>query len=299
MVLITLPYQPKIGDMTEKTGHRKATPEKTASGKSPRDKTARPATGRWRETVPARKARMRSEYALLVRLYPLSRTTLDYSSAWQLLVSTVLSAQTSDARVNMVTPRLFARYPTPADLGRADQEDVESIIRSIGFFRTKAAHIIALSRAIDTDFGGRVPENMTDLTSLPGVGRKTANVVLGDYFHKPGFPVDTHVRRVTSRLRWHDEWNKKNPDVVRIEKEVTPVFDPSQWADLSHRLIYLGREICHAQRPECEVCPLNATCPAGVAIMKKRGTRPVASGEEAIDMLHAQGRGIPLTTAKR
>jgi endonuclease-3 len=242
---------------------------------------------------------MRGEYALLERLYPRSLTTLDYTSAWQLLVATVLSAQTTDKRVNTVTPALFARYPTPADLGRADQKDVEAIIRSIGFFHVKAAHIIALSADIADRFDGQVPTDMKDLTSLPGVGRKTANVVLGDFFHKPGFPVDTHVRRVTSRLRWHSEWNRKNPDVVRIEKEVTPVFDPSCWADLSHRLIYLGREICHAQKPECEVCPLNATCPAARRIMKKRGTKPVASGEAAVDLLHAQGRGVPLETARR
>lgn len=272
---------------------------KKATGPARSSRPREPVRGRWHETASAKDARMHAEYALLERLYPLSKTTLDYASAWQLLVATVLSAQTSDARVNRVTPVLFDRYPTPAALGAAKQEDVEGIIREIGFFRTKAAHIIALSAKIVSDFDGTVPQDMKGLTSLPGVGRKTANVVLGDFFHKPGFPVDTHVRRVTSRLRWHGEWHKKNPDVVKIEKEVGAHFDPRGWADLSHRLIYLGREICHAQKPECEICPLNLTCPAGALIMRKRGTSPKMSGQEAVDELHAQGRGIPLTTARR
>lgn len=255
----------------------------------------------WRRTgsSPVDGARMRAEYALLVELYPLSHATLNFTSAWQLVVATVLSAQTTDRRVNQVTPVLFSRYPTPADLGRASQKDVEAIIRSIGFFHVKAAHIIALSRKIVEDFDGKVPTDMKGLTSLPGVGRKTANVVLGDFFHKPGFPVDTHVRRVTSRLRWHSQWNKKEPDVGIIEQEVTPHFPPDQWADLSHRLIDLGRELCHAQKPECEICPLNTLCPAGAAIMKKRGTTPKVSGEDAVQWLHAHGRGIALETAKR
>lgn len=277
-----------------------------ASSQKSRDKAKRTSartsasvSGQWRETDASRSRRMRAEYALLVQLYPVSHPTLNFTSAWQLVVATVLSGQSTDRGVNIISPKLFARYPTPQAMAEARQKDVEAIIHPLGFYHVKAAHIIALSKKIVNDYDGHVPTDMKGLTSLPGVGRKTANVVLGDFFHQPGFPVDTHVRRVTSRLRWHDEWNRKNPDVGKIEKQVEQVFDPSEWADLSHRLIDLGRELCHARKPECEVCPLNATCPAGALIMKKRGTRPTASGMEAVHRLHAQGRGIVLETALR
>jgi endonuclease-3 len=206
--------------------------------------------------------RMHEEYAQLVALYPHAGTTLDHFSAWQLLVATVLSAQTTDRRVNTVTPELFSEFPTPQALANADIREVERIIRPIGFFHMKAMHIIELSDQLIRRFHGVVPQTREELVTLPGVGRKTANVVLGDAFHKPGFPVDTHVKRVTSRLRWHDQWKKTNPDVVKIEKEVCACFPPDEWANLSHRLIYLGRNICHARSPRCSVCPLRHTCPS-------------------------------------
>ena len=223
------------------------------------------------ETAKQLDARMRSEYAKLTALYPHAGMTLDHHSPWELLVATVLSAQTTDRRVNTVTPALFAAYPDPQALAAADVRDVEAIIRPLGFYRTKALHIVELSRELVDRFSGVVPQTLEELVTLSGVGRKTANVVLGDVFGKPGFPVDTHVRRVTSRLRWHDQWRRTNPDVVKIEKQVTAHFPPQEWATLSHRLILLGRNICHARGPQCALCPLRDTCPTAPEYLS--GTR--------------------------
>ena len=215
-----------------------------------------------RETKRARLERMHSEYALLCELYPAPKCALDFRSPWQLLVATVLSAQTTDKRVNSVTPELFAEFPDAASLGAAAGERVEDIIHPLGFFRGKARNIIALSAALTQRYGGEVPQSMDALTSLPGVGRKTANVVLGNAFHIPGFPVDTHVMRLTGRLRWRDDWRDAHPDPVRIEREITACFPPEEWTDLSHRLILHGRAVCHARKPDCAACPLSDTCPS-------------------------------------
>ena len=177
-------------------------------------------------------------------------------------MATVLSAQTTDKRVNTVTPALFAAYPTPEALAAADPRLVEGIIRPIGFYHAKTRNIIALSAQLESRFAGRVPDTMEELVTLPGVGRKTANVVLGNAFDVPGFPVDTHVIRVTGRLRWRDDWNDPAPDPVRIEREITACFPPEEWTDLSHRLILHGRATCHARKPDCGTCPLNDTCPS-------------------------------------
>ena len=196
-----------------------------------------------RESKKARIARMHQEYEQLCVEIPDPKCALNFNSPFELLVATVLSAQTTDKRVNMVTPELFGEYPGPAELAAANPEHVEDIIRTIGFFRTKAA-------------------DMASLVSLPGVGRKTANVVLGNAFGVPGFPVDTHVIRVTGRLRWRSDWASPSPDPVAIEREVTACFPPEEWTDLSHRLILHGRAICHARKPDCADCPLNDTHPA-------------------------------------
>lgn len=180
-------------------------------------------------------------------------------------MATVLSAQTTDKRVNMVTPELFGEYPGPAALASANPEHVESIIHSIGFHHTKAKNIIGLSYVLCERFDGEVPQTMDALTSLPGVGRKTANVVLGNAFGVPGFPVDTHVIRVTGRLRWRSDWASGSPDPKAIEREITACFPPEEWTDLSHRLILHGRAICHARKPDCLNCPLNDTCPSAFA----------------------------------
>lgn len=208
---------------------------------------------------------MHAEYDLLCTAIPDPRSALHFTNPFQLLIATVLSAQTTDKRVNSVTPMLFGRFPTPAALAQADLQVVEDIIHPLGFFHAKATHIIALSHELHTRFSDTVPSTMAELITLPGVGRKTANVVLGNAFHIPGFPVDTHVIRVTGRLRWRSDWRSTHPDPVAIEREITAAFPPETWTDLSHRLILHGRAVCHARRPDCANCVLNATCPsAGV-----------------------------------
>ncbi len=215
-----------------------------------------------REPKKARLERMRAEYALLCATYPEPKCALDFSTPLQLLIATVLSAQTTDKRVNTVTPALFAAYPSCRELARANPQDVEDIIHPLGFYRSKTKHLLGLAAALDERFDGEVPQTMEELTSLPGVGRKTANVVLGNAFGIPGFPVDTHVMRVTGRLRWRTDWRSAHPDPVAIEREITACFPPEDWTDVSHRLILHGRAICHARKPDCVACPLAPTCPS-------------------------------------
>ncbi|ETY72368.1 endonuclease III [Bifidobacterium moukalabense DSM 27321] len=209
---------------------------------------------------------MHHEYEELCETIPEPKCALNFTSPFELLVATVLSAQTTDKRVNMVTPVLFGLFPGPAELQSADPEQVEDIIHSIGFYRTKARNIISLSHDLCERYGGKVPDSMEELTALPGVGRKTANVVLGNAFGKPGFPVDTHVIRVTGRLHWRSDWTSPTPDPVAIEREITACFPPEEWTDLSHRLILHGRATCHARKPDCLGCPLNDTCPSAFKV---------------------------------
>lgn len=214
-----------------------------------------------REAKKARLKRMHAEYELLCVTYPEPKCALDFSTPLQLLIATVLSAQTTDKRVNTVTPTLFAAYPSCRELARANPQDVEDIIHPLGFYRSKTKHLLGLAAALDEHFDGEVPQTMEELTSLPGVGRKTANVVLGNAFDIPGFPVDTHVMRVTGRLRWRTDWRSTHPDPVAIEREITACFPPEDWTNVSHRLILHGRAICHARKPDCAACPLAQTCP--------------------------------------
>lgn len=215
-----------------------------------------------REGRQARMRRMHEEYDRLCLEFPAPRCALHFTTPFELLVSTVLSAQTTDARVNSVTPELFAQYPDAGALAAANPEDIERIIHPLGFFRSKTDHLIALSSRLQSHYAGGVPASLDELVTLPGVGRKTANVVLGNAFGIPGFPVDTHVIRVTGRLRWRTDFRLAHPDPVHIEHEITQCFPPSEWTNLSHRLILHGREVCHARRPDCADCPLNATCPS-------------------------------------
>jgi endonuclease-3 len=201
-----------------------------------------------------RARRINRELALT---YPDAHCELDFTSPFELLVATVLSAQTTDVRVNMVTPTLFAKYPTPADLAAAEREDVESIIQSTGFFRAKTQAIIGLSQAIVERFGGEVPGRLKDLVTLPGVGRKTANVVLGNAFGVPGLTVDTHFARLARRFGW-----TANTDAVKIESDVAALIPRREWTILSHRLIWHGRRCCHSRRPACGACPLARLCPS-------------------------------------
>jgi endonuclease-3 len=197
-------------------------------------------------------------YDRLAAHYPDAHCALDFTSPFQLLAATILSAQCTDKRVNMVTPALFARYPTPAALAAADQADVEDIIKSTGFFRNKAKSLIGMATALTEHHGGHVPKTMEALVELPGVGRKTANVVLGNAFDtNEGVVVDTHVSRVTQRLGL-----AKQTDPVKIEQELIALFPRDHWTLLSHLLIEHGRQICDARRPKCEICFLADLCPS-------------------------------------
>jgi endonuclease III len=194
---------------------------------------------------------------VLAETYPDARCELDFETPFQLLIATVLSAQTTDKRVNMVTPILFARYPDAPALAGADREVVEEIIQPTGFFRAKTNALLKLSQALCDDFGGEVPGRLKDLVTLPGVGRKTANVVLGNAFGVPGITVDTHFNRLARRFGWTEE---TDPD--KIEAAVGALFPKRDWTLLSHHLIWHGRRCCHARRPACGACPLARWCPA-------------------------------------
>ena len=193
----------------------------------------------------------------LAELYPNVHTELNFSSPLELLVATILSAQTTDKRVNLVTPVLFARYKTAADYAAADREDMEKIIQSTGFYRAKTANLIALGQALCDRYHGEVPGKLKDLVTLPGVGRKTANVVLGNAFGVPGITVDTHFARLAGRFGWTTQ-----TDPVKIESEVGALFPRSEWTMLSHRLIWHGRRVCHARRPACGACAVAHWCPS-------------------------------------
>jgi endonuclease III len=206
-------------------------------------------------TALVRRAR-RIERELAV-LYPDVHTELNFSTPLELLVATILSAQTTDKRVNLVTPTLFARYPTAADYAGADRDELEKIIQSTGFYRNKANSLIGLGRALCEGFGGEVPPRLKDLVTLPGVGRKTANVVLGNAFGIPGITVDTHFGRLARRFGWTTD-----TDPVKVEAEVAALIPRRDWTDLSQRMIWHGRRVCHAQRPACGACGLARLCPS-------------------------------------
>ena len=200
----------------------------------------------------------------LKELYP-AVTELAHQDPFQLVIATILSAQTTDRTVNLVTPELFRRYPSPADLAAADPAAVEQIIKPTGFFRLKTRRIIDASRRMIELFGGVVPDNLDDLVKLPGIGRKTANVILGVGFGVPGFAVDTHVTRLTNRLGL-----VKTRDPVKIEHQVCAMVPKEEWTGLSLRLILHGRRICVARRPRCEECVLNDFCPSSSTRPKRR-----------------------------
>ena len=193
----------------------------------------------------------------LAAIYPDAVPELNYTSPLELLIATILSAQTTDRLVNQVTPTLFARYRTAADYASADRDDIEKIIQPTGFFRAKTTSIIGVGQALCDRFGGEVPNRLRDLVTLPGVGRKTANVVLGNAFGVPGITVDTHFARLSRRFGWTTQ---TDPD--KIEQEVGSLFPRRDWTDLSQRMIWHGRRVCHARRPACGACGLCALCPS-------------------------------------
>jgi endonuclease III len=216
--------------------------------------------GRARETV----ARLGVEYPGSAR----ELCALTHDNPFQLLVATILSAQTTDERVNMVTPELFRRYPTAADLAAANPDDVERIIQSTGFFRQKTRSLIGMAQALDERFDGQVPPSLDDLVTLPGVGRKTANVVLSVDFDLPGLPVDTHVLRLSRLLGLTTE-----TDPVKVELELHKLVPPTERGKLSLRLILHGRRVCIARRPRCEDCVLNDFCPSSTVRPQNRAAR--------------------------
>lgn len=201
--------------------------------------------------------RARRIYRELGALYPDAHTELNFTTPLELLVATILSAQSTDKGVNLVTPILFARYPAAADYAAADRSEMEKIIKSTGFFRAKTTSLISLGQALCERFGGEVPRRMRDLVTLPGVGRKTANVVLGNAFGIPGITVDTHFGRLARRFGWT---TSTDPD--KVEQEVGALFPRKDWTCLSHLLIWHGRRVCHSRRPACGACVVASLCPS-------------------------------------
>ena len=193
----------------------------------------------------------------LAQLYPDSGPSLDYRNSFELLVATVLSAQTTDVRVNSITPELFSRYPTATALASASREDLEQILRPVGFFRAKAKSLQLLAAGLVERFAGEVPARLEDLVTLQGVGRKTANVVLGDAFGIPGITVDTHVGRISRRWAW-----TRHTDPVKAEMELAKLLPQELWTEVCHRIIDHGRAVCTARRPKCPQCPLADICPS-------------------------------------
>lgn len=224
------------------------------------------------ETATARATRALEILRRLRAEYPDAHCALDHQSPYQLLAATILSAQCTDVRVNLVTPVLFARYPTPADLAAARPEELEGIIRSTGFFRNKAKSLIGMATAVSERHGGDVPADMDSLRVLPGVGRKTANVVLGNAFGiNAGVVVDTHVTRLAGLLGL-----SKHTDAEKIERDLMALVPQNEWTLVSHLLIYHGRQVCIARRPQCGRCVLASLCPSAEVEGVRPGARPAS-----------------------
>ncbi len=212
------------------------------------------------------KERAQDVFDLLKKEYPEAKPALNFNTPFELLIATILSAQCTDARVNMVTPSLFRKYPSPRDFAAAEPGELEKEIKSTGFFRQKSKSIIGTCRTIVDSFGGEVPRTMEDLLTLDGVGRKTANVVLGNAFGIPGIAVDTHVKRVSKRLGFTE-----NEDPTKVEFDLMEVFPAKSWTHLCHLLMSHGRRICMARAPRCELCVVNKLCPSAFTFENKKG----------------------------
>ncbi len=209
------------------------------------------------ETELGRKRRARRMARELAETHPDAHTELNHGNALELAVATILSAQTTDQRVNEVTPKLFARYRSAADYAGADRAEMEEMLKPTGFFRAKTDSLIKLGQALVERYGGEVPGRLDDLVTLPGIGRKTANVILGNAFGVPGITVDTHFSRLVQRWRWTTE-----TDPVKIEHAVGALIERRDWTMLSHRVIFHGRRVCHARKPACGACTLAGDCPS-------------------------------------
>ncbi|SOX56379.1 endonuclease III [Mycobacterium ahvazicum] len=221
----------------------------------------------------------------LAQAFPDAHCELDFRSPLELVVATILSAQSTDKRVNLTTPALFARYKSALDYAKADRDELENLIRPTGFFRNKASSLIGLGQALVEKFDGEVPSTMEELVTLPGVGRKTANVVLGNAFDIPGITVDTHFQRLVARWRWTEE-----KDPVKIEHAVGELVERKEWTLLSHRVIFHGRRVCHARKPACGVCVLAKDCPSfGLGPTEPALAAPLVQGPEAEHLLSLVG----------
>lgn len=235
--------------MTTESGTKKS------GGKAPR--STKPGAPRASESLLALKRRARRINRALAEQYPYAHAELDFRSPFELVVATVLSAQTTDVLVNQITPLLFARYPDARRMAEAEPAELEAIIKPTGFFRAKARNLLALCNRLVDEYDGEVPGRLEDLVTLPGVGRKTANVVLGNAFGIPGITVDTHFGRLARRFGWTD-----SDDPVRIESDVAELFEPRDWTMLSHRVVFHGRRVCHARKPACGACAVANWCPS-------------------------------------
>jgi len=228
---------------------------------------------------------------VLAEAYPDAHCELDFRTPLELAVATILSAQCTDKRVNEVTPALFARYRTAADYAGADRTELEELIRPTGFFRNKASSLMGLGAAVEEKFGGVLPNTLEQLVTLPGIGRKTANVILGNAFGVPGITVDTHFGRLVRRWGWTEE-----EDPVKVEHAVGALIPKSEWTILSHRVIFHGRRMCHSRNPACGVCPLAADCPSfGAGPVDPDKAATLVKGPEAAHLLAMAGIGVEAT----
>lgn len=209
------------------------------------------------ETPAQLKSRAKKIYTGLNKLYPNAHCELNFKNPLQLLVATILAAQCTDKRVNMVTPTLFKKYKNVEDFASAKKSELEELIKSTGFYKNKASSIIKMSQKVCADFGGKIPNKMEDLITLPGVGRKTANVILGNAFGIPGVTVDTHFGRLSRRFGW-----TKETDPVKVEFAIHEIFEPKYWTQLSQLIVWHGRRRCHARKPACGACPISKLCPS-------------------------------------
>jgi len=246
------------------------------------------------ETSLSRTRRARRMNAELARLHPDAHCELDFATPLELLVATILSAQTTDKMVNSVTPTLFAKYRTAADYAGADVSEMEGLLKPTGFFRAKTKSLIGLGQALVERFNGEVPAKMADLVTLPGVGRKTANVVLGNAFGIPGITPDTHFQRLVHRWGWTEE-----KDPVKIEYAVGALIPRKEWTILSHRVIFHGRRVCHARKPACGACALASWCPSyGDGPMDLDVAVKLVKGPDAAAQARAAALGLPVRTAE-
>ena len=241
------------------------------------------------ETELGRKRRARRMARELALIHPDAHCELDYSSPLQLAVATILSAQCTDQRVNEVTPKLFARYPTAADYASANRADLEEMIKPTGFFRNKTDSLIKLGQALVGQYDGEVPGKMAQLVDLPGIGRKTANVILGNAFGVPGLTVDTHFARLVGRWRWTEVL-----DPVKIETAVGQLIERRDWTMLSHRIIFHGRRVCHARKPACGACTITRSCPSyGLGPKDPAVAAKLLKGPRIAELAKAAGAPVP------